>query len=122
MKRYKHAKLLENSVRGAVVISAENQSGHDIHINTDAHLHSSFFWPERVENPFPAYLPDTPNIYQRGPLAERLSDFLDLDAVKAHMHGPYKLGPKLKKVQNHQSQNATQNTKNWSRKALSRKI
>jgi len=85
--------------------SAENQSGHDsylisdIHINTDAqpHPHSSIFWPARVKNPPPAYLPDTLNIYQPGPPADRLSIF-NLDAVKAHiMHVQHKPGPKSKK-------------------------
>jgi hypothetical protein len=28
--------------------SAENQNGHDIHSNTDAHPHSSIFWLARV--------------------------------------------------------------------------
>ena len=129
MKRHKHAKLLETIVhhiqlskdtihfkvkahagilgnRWADAIakcSAEIQSGHDIHINADAHPHSSIFWPARVENPPPACLPDTPNTCQRGPPAERLSIFSDLDAVNAQMHVQHKLGPKSKNVSNHQS-------------------
>jgi hypothetical protein len=87
--------------------SAESQSGHDIYIDTGAHPHSSIFWPARVEKPLPAYVLDTLNtcqgsVYaicvlflffytcQPGPPAERLFIFLDLDAVKAHMHVQHK--------------------------------
>jgi hypothetical protein len=45
------AGILGNECAGAC--SLENQSGHDIHIYTDAHPHSSIFWPARVENPPP---------------------------------------------------------------------
>jgi len=78
------------------------QSGHDIHIHTDAYPHSSIFWPARVEITLPACLPDTLNTCQPGPPAKRLSIFSDLDAVKAHMHVQHKLGPKSYKVSNHQ--------------------
>jgi len=45
-----HAGILGNECADAVAkCSAENQSDHDIHINTDAHPHSSIFWPARVE-------------------------------------------------------------------------
>jgi ribonuclease HI len=80
-----HAGILGNECADAIAkFSAENQSGHDIHINTDAHPHSSIFWPARVENPSPACLPDTLNTCQPGPSAERLSILSDLDAEKAH--------------------------------------
>ena len=72
-------------------------------MNTDAHPHPSIFWPARVDNPPLTCLPDTLNICQLGPPAERLSVFWDIDAVKAHMHLQCKLGPKSKKVSNHQS-------------------
>ena len=148
MKRHKHAKLLEtiihhiqlstdtiplykvkahagilgNECADAIAkCSAENQSGYDIHINTDTHPHSFIFWPARVENPPPACLTDNPNTCQPGPPVDRLSIVSDLDAVKAHMHVQHKLGPKLKKVQTISPQSAPQDTKNWSRKALSRK-
>ena len=139
MKRHKYAKLLEAIVHhiqlfkdtihlykvksscwhpgmrcadAVAKCSAENQSGHDIHINTDAHPNSSISWPARVVNTPPAYLPDALNTCQRGPPAERLSIFSDLDAVKAHMHVQHKLGTKPKKVSNHQPQSASRNTKN----------
>jgi hypothetical protein len=63
----------------------QNSSGHDIHINTDTHPHSTIFWPARVENP--------PN----------LPIFSNLDAVKAHMHIQHKQGLKSRKVSNRQS-------------------
>jgi ribonuclease HI len=101
-----HAGILGNEFADAMAKrSADNQSGHKIHINTDAHPHSSVFWPARVENPPPACLPDTLNTCQLGPPAERLSIFSDLDAVKAHMHVQHNLGPTSKKVSNHQSTN-----------------
>jgi hypothetical protein len=133
MKQHKHAKLLEtilhhiqlskdtihlykvkaqagilgNECADAIAkCSAENHSGHDIHINTDAHPHSSKFWPARVENPPPDKLPGTlKNTCQRGPPAESLSILSDLDAVSARMHVQHKLGPKSKKVSNQQSTN-----------------
>jgi hypothetical protein len=99
-----HAGILGNECADATAkCSAENQSGHDIHIKTEAHPHSSIFWPVRVKNPPPACLPDTLNTCQPGPPADRLSIFSDLDAVKAHMHVQHKLGPKSKNVSNHQS-------------------
>jgi hypothetical protein len=73
------------------------------HINTDAHPHSSIFWPARMENPLPACLPDALNTCQRRPPPERLSIFSDLNAIKAHMHVQHKLGSKTKKVSNHPS-------------------
>jgi hypothetical protein len=113
MKWHKHAKLLENIVHhihlskktpsictrlkahagipgnectdAIAKCSAENQSGLDIHINSNAHFHSSIIWSARVEKPPPACLPDTLNTCQPGPPAERLSIFSDLDAVKAHV-------------------------------------
>jgi len=48
-----------------VSCSAENQSGHDTHISTDAQPHLIIFWPARMENPSPACLLDAS--------AERLS-------------------------------------------------
>ena len=94
--------------------SVENQSGHDIHIYTEAYSHSSILWPARVGNPLPACLPDTFDICQPVPPAERLSLFSDLDAVKAHMHVQLKLGPKLKKGSTIRPQvlHKIQNTKN----------
>ena len=101
-----HADFLGNECAGAKAeCSAENQSGLGIHMNTDAHPHPSIFWPARVENPPSACLPDTLNTCQPGPPAERLSMFSDLDAVKVHMHVQHKLGPKSKKISNHQSTN-----------------
>ena len=47
--------------------------------------------------------------------------FLKSRSLKSHMHVQHKLGPKLKKVQTISPQSAPQDTKNWSRKALSRK-
>jgi hypothetical protein len=112
-----HAGSLGNECANAMAkCSVGNQSGHDIHINTDANPHSSVFWLARVGDPSPACLPDTP--------AERLSISSDLDAIKAQMHVQHKLGYKSKKVSNHRSTKCytnTQNTKNWLRKALSRK-
>ena len=119
MKRHKHAKLLETiahhiqlsedtihlhkvkahaGILGnecAVAIakcSAENQCGHDVHINTDAHPHSSIFWPARVENPpssIPAYLPDTLDTCHPWPPAERLST--GISQISMHMHVQHKL-------------------------------
>jgi hypothetical protein len=75
-----HAGILGNECADAIAkCSVEYQSGHDIHINTDAHPHSSIFWPARVENPPLAYLLDTLNTSQPGPSAERLSIFSNLD-------------------------------------------
>ena len=89
-----HASILGNKCADALAkCSAQNQSGHDIHNNTDAHPHSSIFWPARVDNPPPACIPDTIYTCQSGPPAERLSIFSDLDAVEAHMHVQHKLGP-----------------------------
>jgi hypothetical protein len=120
MKRHKHAKLLETIVhhiqlskdtihlykfkaRAGILgndcadatakCSVENQSGHDIHNNIDAHPHLTIFWPARVEDPPPACLPDTPDTCQPGPPAERFSIFSDIDAVKTRMHVQHKLGP-----------------------------
>jgi len=60
-----HAGILGNGCADAIAkCSAENQSGHNIHINTDAHPHSSIFWPERVGDPPIACLPDTLNKVQ----------------------------------------------------------
>ena len=95
------AGILGNECAGAC--SLENQSGHDIHIYTDAHPHSSIFWPARVENPPPACLLDTFNTCQPGPPADRISILSDLDAVIAHKHAQHKLGPKSKKASNHLS-------------------
>jgi len=65
-----HAGILGNECADAIAkCSTENQSGHDIHTSTDAHPHSSIFWPARVENPPPAYLSDTLNTCQPGPPA-----------------------------------------------------
>jgi hypothetical protein len=58
-----------------------------------------------VENPPPAYVPDTLNTCQPRPPADRLSIFSDLDAVshiahmhvQAHMRVQHKLGPKSKR-------------------------
>jgi hypothetical protein len=47
--------------------------------------------------------PDIPYTCQQGPPADRLSIFSDLDAVQTRMHIQHKLGPKSKKVSNHQS-------------------
>jgi ribonuclease HI len=97
-----HAGILGNECADAIAkCSAGNQSGHDIHINIDAHPHSSIIWPARVENPPPACLTDNPNTCQPGPPVDRLSIVSDLDAVKAHMHVQYKLGPKPIIVLNH---------------------
>jgi hypothetical protein len=90
----------------------ENQSGHDIHINTDTHSHLSIFWPARVDNPPPACLPNTLILTPARPSAERLSIFSDLDLVKAHMHIQHKLRPESKNSQAISLQNATQNAKN----------
>ena len=49
------------------------------------------------------------------------SIFSDFDAVKAHMQIQHKLGPKSKKVSNHQSTVFLIAAKNWLRKALSKK-
>jgi len=68
--------------------SAENQSGHDIHIDTDAHPHSSISWPARVGDPSPVCQPDTPNTCQPGPPAERFSIFSDLDMLWKHTCTP----------------------------------
>ena len=47
-----HAGILGNECADAIAkCSVEYQSGHDIHINTDAHPHSSIFWPAKVETP-----------------------------------------------------------------------
>jgi hypothetical protein len=47
-----NAGILGNECADAIEkCSAENQRGHDIHINTDAHPHSSIFWPAKVETP-----------------------------------------------------------------------
>jgi len=103
IKRHKHAKLLETIIihhiqsskdtihlykvkahadilgiecaDALAKCSAENQSGHDIPINADAHPHSSILWPARVENPPPACLPDTLNTCQPGHPADRFSIF-----------------------------------------------
>ena len=112
-----HAGILGNECADAITkCSAENQSGHDIHSYTDArsHLLSSIFWPERVENPPPACLPDTLNTCQPGPPPERLSIFSDLDAAKAHMHVQLKLCLNQKRFQTI----STQITKNRPRKAV----
>jgi hypothetical protein len=77
-------------------VFCEKSKSQDIHINTDAHPHSSIFWSARVENSPPVYLPDTLDTCQPGPSAERLSIFSDVDAVKAYMHVQNKLGPKSK--------------------------
>ena len=75
-----HAGILGNECADAIAkCSAENQSGHDIHNNTDAHPHSSIFWPARVDNPPPACLPDALNTCQPGPPVDRLSIFSDLN-------------------------------------------
>jgi hypothetical protein len=93
-----HAGILGNKCADAIAkCSAENYSGHDIHINTDIHPHPSVSWPARVRDPPPACLPDTLYTCQSGPPAERLSISSDLDAVKAHMHVQHKLGLKIKK-------------------------
>jgi hypothetical protein len=94
------AGILGNECVDAIAkCSADNQSGHDIHINTDAHPHSSIFWPAKVENPPPACLPDTLNTCQTGLPADRLSIFSNLNAVKAHVRVQHKLGPQSKKYQ-----------------------
>jgi len=117
-----HAGILGNECADAIAkCSAENQSGHDIHINTDAHPHSSIFCPARVENPPPACLPDTLNTCQRRPPAKRFSIFSNLDAVKAHMHVQHKLGLKSKKVSNHQSTKCYTKYQKLIKEALSRK-
>jgi len=75
-----HAGILGNECADAVAkCSAEHQSGHDIHIITDARPHSSIFWPARVQNPSPACLPDILSTCQPEPPAEGLSIFSDLD-------------------------------------------
>jgi len=80
-----HAGILGNECADAIAKRfAENPSGHDIHINTNAHPHSSIFRPARVKNPPPACLPDTLNTCQPGPPAERLFIFSNVDVVKAH--------------------------------------
>jgi hypothetical protein len=56
-----------------------------------------------VENSPPACLPDTIITCQPRLPADRLSIFSDLNAVKAHKPDQHKLGPKSKKVSNHQS-------------------
>jgi hypothetical protein len=43
------------------------------------------------------------NTCQPAPPAERLSNFPNLDAVKAHVHGKHRLGPESKRVIGHQS-------------------
>jgi hypothetical protein len=71
-----HAGILGNECADAIAkCSAKNQSGHGILINTDAHPHSSIFWPARVESPPPACLSDTLNTSQPGLPADRLSIF-----------------------------------------------
>jgi hypothetical protein len=90
-----HAGILRNECAGAVTrCSAENQSGHDIHVNTDAHPDLSIFWPARVLDPPPAYLPETINTCQPGPPVDRLSNLSNQNAAKAHMHNQHKPGPK----------------------------
>ena len=53
--------------------STENQSGHDIHTNTDAHPQLSIFRAARVDPPPPACLIDALNTCQPGPPAYRPS-------------------------------------------------
>jgi hypothetical protein len=90
-----HAGILGIKCADAIAkCSVENQRGRGIHINTDAHPHSSIFWPAMMENPPPAYLPDTLNICQPGPLTDRVSIFSAINAVKAHMHAQQNLDPK----------------------------
>jgi hypothetical protein len=74
-----HAGILRNEC-AISKCSVENQSGLDIHINTDAHPHSSISWPARVENPPPSCLPNTLNAWvdHSGPPADRLSIFSGL--------------------------------------------
>jgi hypothetical protein len=87
-----HVGILGNECADAITkCSAENQSGHDIHIGTDTHPHSSIFWPARVKNLPPACQPDTLITCQSGFPADRLSIFSDFDAIKAHMHVQYKV-------------------------------
>ena len=95
MKRHKHVKLLETIIHRiywykdtihlyklkahagilgkecadtVAKCSVENQSGHDIHINTDTHPHprSSISWSAREGDPPPACLPDILNTCQPG--------------------------------------------------------
>ena len=77
--------------------STENQSGHDIHTNTDAHPQLSIFRAARVDPPPPACLIDALNTCQPGPPVDR-NKFSDMNAVKAHIHDQHKLGPITKKV------------------------
>ena len=89
-----HAGILGNECADATAkCSAENQSGHDIHINTNVipiHPYTGQQgWKTLPQLAYQIFLtPANQGLQQKG-----FSFLLRLDAVKAHMHVQFKLSP-----------------------------